>query len=148
MEQLVEREIICKTANETKNLAREVAKFLPANSSIALIGGLGAGKTTFVRGLAEGFGMDANVSSPSFNILNIYSGVVTLLHLDAYRLDGSPQATDGLMLEDFLIPPYCLVAEWPELLHGFLDRCGLKIFFTVGSDFSRRIIIRPAKCWN
>ncbi|MDR1413776.1 MAG: tRNA (adenosine(37)-N6)-threonylcarbamoyltransferase complex ATPase subunit type 1 TsaE [Puniceicoccales bacterium] len=145
MEQLADREIICRTADETKALAREIAKILPINSSVALIGDLGAGKTTFVGGLGEGFGLEANVSSPSFNILNIYSGATTLLHLDAYRLDGSHRAAENLMLEDFLIAPYCLAVEWPELLHGFLDMCTVKIFFAIESDFSRKILIKRVR---
>jgi tRNA threonylcarbamoyladenosine biosynthesis protein TsaE len=146
---LFDSEIICGTEDETKDLARKIAKSLPLNSSIALIGDVGAGKTTFVKGLAQGLGIEANVSSPSFNILNTYSGAITLLHLDAYRLDGSQQAADGLMLEDFLIAPYCLAVEWPELLHGFLEMCDVKIFFSVENDSSRKIIVqtqtRPGK---
>jgi tRNA threonylcarbamoyladenosine biosynthesis protein TsaE len=94
------------------------AKLLPHNSSIALIGDLGMGKTTFVGGLAHGLGISDTFRSPSFNILNIYSSSVSLLHIDAYRLDVSEQATETLMLNDFLLPPYYLVVEWPERLYN------------------------------
>ncbi|MDR1527980.1 MAG: tRNA (adenosine(37)-N6)-threonylcarbamoyltransferase complex ATPase subunit type 1 TsaE [Puniceicoccales bacterium] len=143
MSQLFDVEIICKTAKDTRNLATNFAQLLPHNSSIALVGDLGTGKTTFVGGLAHGLGISDMVRSPSFNILNIYSSNVSLLHIDAYRLDGSEQATEALMLNDFLIPPYHLVVEWPERLYNFLETCTFKIIFAMNDDFSRTICIRP-----
>jgi tRNA threonylcarbamoyladenosine biosynthesis protein TsaE len=121
MSQLLDVEIVCKTEKDTRNLATSFAKLLPHNSSIALIGDIGTGKTTFVGGLAHGLGMSDVIRSPSFNILNIYPAGVALLHIDAYRLDGSEEATEALMLNDFLVPPYCLVVEWPERLYNFLE---------------------------
>ncbi|MDR2737605.1 MAG: tRNA (adenosine(37)-N6)-threonylcarbamoyltransferase complex ATPase subunit type 1 TsaE [Puniceicoccales bacterium] len=133
--------IVCKTADETKVLAAKIAKILPVNSSLALVGDLGSGKTTFVQGLATGFGIGESVTSPSFGIFSVYGGDVTLLHVDAYRLDGTRRAAEGLMLDDFLVPPFCLAVEWPELLHGFVDSCDFKIFFSILDDFSRKISI-------
>jgi tRNA threonylcarbamoyladenosine biosynthesis protein TsaE len=138
----VRRGVICETADDTKNFARKFAKAIPVNSSVALIGDLGSGKTTFVKGMAMGFGVGINVGSPSFNIFNAYEGDVTLLHVDAYRLDGSQRATDSLMIDDFLIPPYCLVVEWPELLHDFLNRCDFTVHIGVRKDFSREIFAK------
>ncbi|MDR1232712.1 MAG: tRNA (adenosine(37)-N6)-threonylcarbamoyltransferase complex ATPase subunit type 1 TsaE [Puniceicoccales bacterium] len=143
MSQLFDVEIICKTEKDTRNLAINFAKFLPQNSSIALVGDLGVGKTTFVGGLAYGLGIPDTVRSPSFNILNIYSSNVSLFHIDAYRLDGSEQAAESLMLNDFLSPPYHLAVEWPERLYNFLETCTFKVIFSMHNDFSRAICIRP-----
>ncbi|MDR2779102.1 MAG: tRNA (adenosine(37)-N6)-threonylcarbamoyltransferase complex ATPase subunit type 1 TsaE [Puniceicoccales bacterium] len=142
MQQLFDAEMVCKTAKDTQNLATNFAKLLPPNSSIALIGDLGTGKTTFVCGLAYGLGISDMVRSPSFNILNIYSSHVSLLHIDAYRLDGSKQATKALMLDDFLVPPYHVVVEWPERLHNFLETCHFRVTFSMENNFSRTIYIQ------
>jgi tRNA threonylcarbamoyladenosine biosynthesis protein TsaE len=75
---------------------------------------LRSGKTTFVKGLARGFGIGENINSPSFDILRIYRRDVTLLYVDAYRLDGSERATNTLLLKNFLIHSHFLVVEWPE----------------------------------
>ncbi|MDR1433223.1 MAG: tRNA (adenosine(37)-N6)-threonylcarbamoyltransferase complex ATPase subunit type 1 TsaE [Puniceicoccales bacterium] len=131
MERPTNDEIVCKTADNTEALGENFSKFVAADSSIALIGDLGAGKTTFVKGLARGFGIGENINSPSFDILRIYRGDVTLLHVDAYRLDGSESAANALLLEDFLVHPHCLVVEWPERLPNFLQTCDFRIFFAV-----------------
>lgn len=142
MDGLINRKITCKTIDDTFDLASEVAKYLPADSSLALIGDLGSGKTTFVKGLACGFGIAQVVNSPSFNIFNIYYGAVTLLHVDAYRLDGTKSATNGLMIDDFLISPYCLAVEWPENFYDFYKIFNFKISFEiVESSSSREICI-------
>jgi tRNA threonylcarbamoyladenosine biosynthesis protein TsaE len=146
MDGLINRKIICKSVDDTFNLASEVAKYLPADSSLALVGDLGSGKTTFVKGLARGFGITQVVNSPSFNIFNIYYGAVTLLHVDAYRLDGTESATDGLMINDFLISPYCLAVEWPENFYNFDKICNFKISFKiVDGSCSREICIMHSK---
>ncbi len=99
-------------------LGCQLAPILPANSILTLEGNLGTGKTTFVRGFAQGLGIDSNITSPSFTIYNIYEGVsFQLLHLDAYRLK-SWEEYEALMLEDFLKEPYYLVIEWPEQIQA------------------------------
>jgi tRNA threonylcarbamoyladenosine biosynthesis protein TsaE len=77
------------------------------------------GKTTFVQGLAEAFGIRERVTSPTFTLYNIHRGRRTLVHLDAYRLE-SPEQVEDLLLEDFLTAPYCLAIEWPERIAGWL----------------------------
>ena len=106
--------IVTASAAETRALARELAAVLPPDIVLALHGDLGVGKTTFVQGLAAGFGCPDPVTSPTFTIYTLHQGGRrTLVHLDAYRLDSGAQI-DSLMLEDFLVSPYCLAVEWPE----------------------------------
>jgi tRNA threonylcarbamoyladenosine biosynthesis protein TsaE len=110
------------TANaaETRALAAALAPILPQGSVLCLHGDLGVGKTTFVQGLARGLGITESVTSPTFNIFTLHRGAGrTLVHLDAYRLDGGAQL-DTLMLEDFLVPPWWLAIEWPSKIADWI----------------------------
>lgn len=101
------------SAADTIQLAKELESTFPEESVLTLEGDLGAGKTTFIKGIAIGMGIQDVITSPTFNIFNTYRGPKTLLHMDAYRLEGNPKIIDELMLEDFMTPPYCLAIEWP-----------------------------------
>ncbi len=107
------------SAEETRALAARFAAALPPDTVLALHGDLGVGKTTFVQGLAAGFGIREAVTSPTFNIFTLHRGPVTLLHLDAYRLDR-PEQLEDLLLEDFMVSPWCLAVEWPERVASWL----------------------------
>ncbi len=111
--------IITSSAEETRAAAAELATVLPPDTTLALHGNLGVGKTTFVQGLARGLGVTEPVTSPTFNIFTLHRGPVRLLHLDAYRLETESQVED-LLLEDFLISPWCLAVEWPEKIAAWL----------------------------
>ena len=105
--------VVTDSAEETRALAAAFAAALPADSTLALHGDLGVGKTTFVQGLAHGLGVVGAVTSPTFNIFTLHRGPTNLLHLDAYRLEHARQI-DDLLLHDFMISPWCLAVEWPE----------------------------------
>ncbi len=111
--------IVTTSAKATRSLAAEFAAALPPDSTLALHGDLGVGKTTFVQGLAAGLGIHEPVTSPTFNIFTLHRGRVSLLHLDAYRLENSRQVED-LLLSDFMITPWCLAVEWPEKISDWL----------------------------
>jgi tRNA threonylcarbamoyladenosine biosynthesis protein TsaE len=114
--------ITTSSADETQALAREFAAALPPDATLALHGNLGVGKTTFVQGLARGFGVTDPVTSPTFNIYTVHRGPArTLVHLDAYRIENSQQVED-LLLDDFLVTPWCLAVEWPEKIADWLPR--------------------------
>ena len=113
-------------AEETRALAAEFARALPAGATLALHGDLGVGKTTFVQGLAQGLGVSGAVTSPTFNVFTLHRGRVNLLHLDAYRL-GSAREVEDLLLEDFMEPPWCLAVEWPEKVAGWLPAGALHL---------------------
>jgi tRNA threonylcarbamoyladenosine biosynthesis protein TsaE len=83
----------------TRRLAAALARLLRAGDWLALTGPLGAGKTCFVQGLAQGLGIEQVVSSPSFVLAKHYPGAVGLLHVDAYRL-GSPEEFWDLGLQE------------------------------------------------
>ncbi len=108
------------TAEETRALAARLAEALPPDCVLALHGDLGVGKTTFVQGLAAGFGVAGHVTSPTFNIFTLHRGSKrTLVHLDAYRLEH-PDQIEELMLEDFLTSPWCLAVEWPSKIDAWI----------------------------
>jgi tRNA threonylcarbamoyladenosine biosynthesis protein TsaE len=108
------------SAAETRTLAEAFAAALSPEITLALHGDLGVGKTTFVQGLARGFGIETPVTSPTFTLYNVHRGTArTLVHLDAYRLETAAQI-ESLLLEDFLVSPWCLAVEWPEKIAGWL----------------------------
>ncbi len=112
--------LVTGSAEETRACAAGLAGILPAECVLALHGTLGVGKTTFVQGLAEGFGVTGHVTSPTFTIYTIHEGSRRqLVHLDAYRLDSSAQL-EALLLEEFLRSPYCLAVEWPEKVEDWI----------------------------
>lgn len=136
------------SATETQALAAELAQALPPDSTLALHGNLGVGKTTFVQGLARGFGITEPVTSPTFTIYSVHhasgnpgKNARTLVHLDAYRLDR-PQQVDDLLLEDFLVSPWCLAVEWPEKIAGWLPPGALHLELGIAADERHTLRLR------
>ncbi|MGN0883816.1 MAG: tRNA (adenosine(37)-N6)-threonylcarbamoyltransferase complex ATPase subunit type 1 TsaE [Candidatus Spyradosoma sp.] len=133
---------VCESAETTRATARELGAMLPADCTLALHGGLGAGKTTFVGGLAEAFGVREPVTSPSYNIYAIYEGRSRqLVHMDAYRLP-SPEAAEALMLEEFMRSPWCWVVEWPEKIGDALPPDALHLDFEILDSGAHRFRVR------
>jgi tRNA threonylcarbamoyladenosine biosynthesis protein TsaE len=136
------------SAAETRALAAELAPHLPEDATLALHGDLGAGKTTFVQGLARGLGIMCSVASPTFIVYSLYRGNppgsrsragdpraagVLLMHLDAYRLESAEQL-DSLLLDDFLVSPYCLAVEWPEKIAAWLPQDAWHLDLQIAGD--------------
>jgi tRNA threonylcarbamoyladenosine biosynthesis protein TsaE len=130
--------ICSRSAAETEELAARIGEILPVDTVLALQGNLGAGKTTFVRGLARAWGIQEAITSPTFNLYTIYKGDRQLIHLDAYRL-GSGADLDALMIEDFLQPPWCFAVEWPERIPDALPEDAWRLFLTINEDQSHQI---------
>ena len=100
------------SAEETEALGEEVGAGLKAGDLLLLTGPLGAGKTTFVRGLARGCGSTADVASPTFQLVRVYPGRVQLAHVDLYRVKAAGELADlGL---DELIDEGAVVVEWGD----------------------------------
>jgi len=133
---------VTASEEETQAIARELSATLRAGDVVLLSGDLGAGKTTFVRGLAEGLGIDPReVSSPTFTLVHEYRGNgLTLYHADLYRLQRA--ATDDLGLEEIGVKDGVLAIEWPDRLTHELAGATL-VRLDVVDDASRRITIRP-----
>lgn len=127
---------IVVTEGECRTLAERLARMLPIDCTLLLSGDLGTGKTTFVRGLALGWGIVEPVTSPTFTLMNIYRGDRTLVHVDAYRLT---QLSD-LYLEEFCQTPYGLVIEWPERVSALHRENYMSLQFDILSPGSHKIV--------
>ena len=101
------------TLGELEDSALRLARVLRPGDLVLLYGPLGAGKTTFVRAVARGLEVTDPVRSPSFTIANIYSGRITVQHLDLYRLEEIAD-DDALALEEYTGEDAVTMVEWPE----------------------------------
>ena len=141
------RGVFTRTAEETRAIGDALARNIPPDATLALHGDLGAGKTTLVQGLALGLGVASSVTSPTFTVYNLHRGAVPragggdasrekgilLMHLDAYRL-SSPEQVDALLLDDFLVSPYCLAVEWPENIADWLPADAWHLELSITGD--------------
>lgn len=130
------------SAEETQALAAAWAAGLPADATVALHGDLGAGKTTWVQGMAIGLGITEPVTSPTFTIYTLHQGMGRMLaHLDAYRLSSADEAAD-LLLEEYLVSPWCLAIEWPEKVPGWVPDEAWHLDLDIESDGRHSIRLR------
>ena len=113
--------------NETELIAlgKQLGKLLEKQDVIILSGDLGAGKTTFTKGIAKGLGIDQMIKSPTYTIVREYEGRLPLYHLDVYRIGNDPDSID---LDDFLFGDGAAIIEWGELIEPSLSDAYLKIF--------------------
>lgn len=134
--------ITTESAEQTRALAAELASALPPDTTLALHGDMGVGKTTFVQGLAQGFGVSEHVTSPTFAIYSIYQGSErTLVHLDAYRLEKK-SALDDLLIEEFLQTPWCLAVEWPDKTGDWLPANSWHLTLSIVAGDRHHLVLR------
>jgi tRNA threonylcarbamoyladenosine biosynthesis protein TsaE len=136
----LKRGITTYSAEDTRSIAAELAPLLPDITVLALHGDLGVGKTTFVQGLAQGFAIKEPVNSPTFSIYTLHYGTRLLAHLDAYRLTRAEEI-DTLLLDEFLVAPYCLAIEWPEKLGSWVPKDALNFDLSI-SDRTHYLKLR------
>jgi tRNA threonylcarbamoyladenosine biosynthesis protein TsaE len=117
--------LVSHSAQESRDLGRRLACLLQPGDVICLQGDLGAGKTTFVQGLAEGLETDQPATSPSFTLLHQHPGRLRLHHLDLYRLGPADLADIGV--EELVGEDGVAVIEWAERLPPGLRQQGLEI---------------------
>jgi len=136
------REMIIEVENEaaTRDLGARVGERLRGGEVFELVGDVGAGKTTFVKGLAKGLGIDDEVQSPSFTISRVYSGRddLRLVHYDFYRLTD-PGIMANEVAEMVGDPQTVTVIEWAEIVEGVLPKQHYAISITAPSETTRRI---------
>jgi tRNA threonylcarbamoyladenosine biosynthesis protein TsaE len=141
--------LVAPTAEDTREIGAALAAVVRPGDGIALTGELGAGKTTFVQGLARGLGYEGHVASPTFTLVREYrTERITLVHADVYRLDRVQDVVDlGLseMLEEGV-----LVVEWGDAVESLLPPDHLVVELTVpGVGDERRLAIRAVGSeWN
>lgn len=129
---------------ETRRLAVTLTPLLLPGDVIALAGDLGAGKTTFVQGLAAGLGVPEHVTSPTFVLMKEYlGGRYPLMHLDVYRLRRAQEVID-LGYEEFLDPSHIVVVEWGDMVEPLLPKGHLLIEIAYGDpDLVRHVTVKP-----
>jgi len=127
------------SSNETVNVASELAKRLNGNEIIALFGEMGAGKTAFVTGLAEGLDIKESVSSPTFALVHEHSGKYSLYHFDMYRVTS----WDDLESSGFFdyIGKGVIACEWSENIENALPKEHIRVQITKTGENSRTIEI-------
>ncbi|MFZ2446519.1 MAG: tRNA (adenosine(37)-N6)-threonylcarbamoyltransferase complex ATPase subunit type 1 TsaE [Syntrophobacteraceae bacterium] len=138
------KEIVFESPGEECSflLGRAIGALLEPGDILALRGELGAGKTLLVRGIARGLGVPASlrITSPTFTIINEYSGRLHLYHLDLYRLSG-PDDLDTLPWQESLFGNGVAAIEWPERLGRLLPTERMEIELSITGNESRNIRI-------
>jgi tRNA threonylcarbamoyladenosine biosynthesis protein TsaE len=126
---------------ETEALGQKIADQLKPNAVLALIGDLGAGKTTFVKGLAKGLGVVEYVNSPSFVILTEHPGRLPLFHVDFYRLENL-QSIEDLGVEEYFKKNGVTVIEWANHAPEILPDSYIEVKFEMVDENERKIEIK------
>lgn len=124
--------IITKTPQELEYLGSRMAQLVTPGDFLALDGDLGAGKTLFTQGLAQGLGVTEDINSPTFTIIHEYeSGRLPLYHMDVYRLKH-PEEMYDLGYEEYFYGNGVTVVEWAQLIEPLLpdDYLGIEIAVT------------------
>lgn len=128
------------SAAETEAFAASLAPHLKSGMVLAFFGGLGMGKTAFVRGLASAHCPDAQVSSPTFALVNEYGGTPPLVHFDMYRVSGYEDLlTTGFF--DYLDMGAVVAVEWSENIVDMLPPDAVRITFARVDDTTRTITV-------
>lgn len=124
-------QVITNNYNETIEYGYKLGSLLKSGDVILLAGDLGAGKTTFTKGIGKALGITRVINSPTFTIVKEYHGDLTLYHLDLYRLDG---LGDDFDLEEYFNSDGVTVCEWPDNVKEIIpdEYLMIEIFRTEG----------------
>lgn len=134
--------IIARDAAEMEAIGEELAARLHDGALVSLVGPLGSGKTTFVKGIAKGLLITDVVVSPSYVLAREYEGRLALHHVDAYRVGSLAELAEvGL---DAYFPPDrgITVVEWPERIDGLVEASDALVEIELLDDGSRRVQVR------
>jgi tRNA threonylcarbamoyladenosine biosynthesis protein TsaE len=137
------REFTTHSPQETIELGRKLARSLAPPKLVLLRGELGAGKTTLVKGIAEGFqaASQDDVTSPTFTLIHEYrSPVVNIYHIDLYRVD-TPRQLETLGLDDFIAPDSVLLIEWGDKFARLVREKDVEIALERAGENDRRVKI-------
>ncbi|MBW2038844.1 MAG: tRNA (adenosine(37)-N6)-threonylcarbamoyltransferase complex ATPase subunit type 1 TsaE [Deltaproteobacteria bacterium] len=135
-------EIVSPTPQETERIGSLVGQMLKEGDVIALAGELGTGKTTLVRGIAQGMGFyRAEVASPSFTLINEYDGPLPLFHIDLYRLEGEKELYE-IGYEEYMNGDGVVVIEWADKVPQSIPKESLWIILRYLDAKRREIVMR------
>ena len=139
--------VFIENLKETLNLGEKLSRKLNPQSIVLLQGPIGAGKTSFVQGIAKGLSISEDITSPTFSLSHHYnSGIIPLIHLDLYRLEDISSAKEVFFSEEeeAYQSKAILVIEWPELVEGFIENYW-KIEISYAKKYGRHYEIRDPK---
>lgn len=134
-----EKRLVSNSIEETHAIAADLIQDLPRRAVIALHGELGSGKTCFVQGLAVALNIKQPATSPTFTIINEYTGEQPLVHIDLYRLHGSDEVL-ALGFEDYLEADGITAIEWAERAGDLIPSDAIHITFENMPDPNQRCI--------
>ena len=132
--------VVTHSETETMELGARLAKHCVSGTVVAFFGGLGMGKTAFVRGMASVLSPSAHVSSPTFALVNDYGGQPPLVHFDMYRVTGW-EDLDTTGFYDYQDQGAVLAVEWSENIEAALPPDAIRVTFERLSETERSIII-------
>ena len=133
-------EFFTNSEQETMELGNRLARQCKAGTVVAFFGGLGMGKTAFVRGMAQVLAPSAHVSSPTFALVNDYGGHPPLVHFDMYRISGW-EDLDVTGFLDYQEQGAVLAGEWSENIEAALPETAVRITFERLSETRRKITV-------
>jgi tRNA threonylcarbamoyladenosine biosynthesis protein TsaE len=134
---------VSHSPEETIKFAKTLSKKLKSGDVLALIGDLGSGKTTFIKGIAMGFGLKDGdeVKSPTFALMHTYPTKIPIYHFDLYRLE-KPKELLSIGFDEFLSDPNAIsCVEWADKFEDFLPNSVIRISFKILNNKSRQIDI-------
>lgn len=132
---------VTSSPEETIEFAKKIGALLNGGDTVAYKGGLGAGKTTFTRGLAIGMGLDDEVCSPTFALVNEYRGEnITLYHFDMYRIMNE-EALETTGFYDYMTDDAVIAVEWSENIEGCLPDKHITVTIASLGEDKRRITV-------
>jgi len=137
-----EKSFKLKNADETLDIGFRFSKIIDKNLLIFLKGNLGAGKTTFVRGLIHGLGFQGRVKSPSYSLFEQYLLKFTVNHFDLYRFKSSDEWIDA-GFNEFINGHDVNLIEWPEMAENVLPKADIILNFEHTENDSRELIVIP-----
>ncbi len=127
------------SAAETRSLGRRLAAGLKPGCVVAFYGELGAGKTTMIKGIAEGLGVRETVKSPSYVMATVYEGEVPVSHVDLYRISG-PEGLESIDLEGYISGQGICLIEWADRAEEVLPEERISVYIEI-SGTKRKIRI-------
>jgi len=134
--------VISESENETMLLAKKIGKRIFSGAVMLLTGDLGAGKTVFVRGLAQGLDSKGLVKSPSYTIMNIYEGTLPLIHFDLYRLNNEDEFY-AIGADEYIGANNVCAVEWHMNAKGAFGNDFLEVKICDIGENIREITLRP-----
>ena len=139
-------QIRCTSRAETMAVGRRLASLLRQGDVVLVEGDLGAGKTTYISGVAEGLGVDEEITSPTFILARTYQGLVPLTHADVYRMETMGEVADLDLVEE--ASEGVLIIEWGTAVEQSMPASRLVVHLEVDEEDARLVSFEPLGDWN